>query len=105
MQTMQKEPELLTIPQIEDKYGLSGATILTERSLMRKVKQKKIKPTEDGEVLIPGRPSPVNTTGFGFSVPATKVGNKIKYQRSLVEAWIDQQTEDLSPEERVNKIA
>ena len=105
MQTMQKEPELLTIPQIEDKYGLSGATILTERSLMRKVKQKKIKPTEDGEVIIPGRASPINTTGFGYSTPAVLNGRRVLYRKSDIEKWIDRNTEDLSPEERVNKTA
>ena len=105
MQTMQKEPELLTITEIENKYGLSGATILTERSLMRKVKQKKIKPTEDGEVLIPGRTSPVNTTGFGYTTPAVMNGRRVMYRKIDVEKWIENQLEDLTPEERVNKTA
>jgi len=88
-------PELLTLKDLETFYGFSPATIMRERWEMKQVKQKtdKVKKLK------------INSSGFGFSVPATHNGRKLTYRKDLVEKWINRNTEDLSPEERVNKTA
>ena len=105
------EKQMLTLKDLQEEFGFNPDTIKRERWEMKKVKQQKPK-CENGKYLLKIKTKsgttttiPVNSSGFGFSVPATRVGKLIKYQRSLVEDWIHQHTEDLSPEERVNKIA
>ena len=108
---MEGKKQMLSLIDLKEEFGFSPNTIMRERWEMKKVKQLKPK-CENGKYYLRIKAKdgtthtyPVNSSGFGFSVPATKVGRIIKYQRSLVEDWINQQTEDLSPEERVNKIA
>ena len=88
-------PNLLTLKQLETYYGFSPATIMRERWELKQVIQNTKKAKE----------LKINSSGFGFSVPAVHNGRKIMYSKKEVEKWIDRNTEDLSPEERVNKIA
>ena len=108
---MEGQKQMLTLRDLKEEYGFNPNTIMRERWEMKKVKQRKPKcengiynlkhTAKDGTVSI----IKVNSSGFGFSVPATRYGKTIRYQRALVEDWIDKQTEDLSPEERITNIA
>ena len=108
---MEDQKEMLTLKDLEEKYGFNPNTIMRERWEMKKVTQQKPK-CENGKYYLKIKAKDgseytqeVNSSGFGFSVPATRYGRVIKYQRKLVEDWINNATEDLSPEERVNKTA
>ncbi len=108
---MEDQKEMLTLKDLEEKYGFNPNTIMRERWEMKKVKQQKPK-CENGKYYLKIKAKDgseytqeVNSSGFGFSVPATRYGRVIKYKRKLVEDWINNATEDLSPEERVNKTA
>ena len=108
---MEDQKEMLTLKDLEEKYGFNPNTIMRERWEMKTVKQQK-QECENGKYYLKIKAKDgseytqeVNSSGFGFSVPATRYGRVIKYQRKLVEDWINNATEDLSPEERVNKTA
>lgn len=111
IKTMREIPEVLTLKDLSTYYGFSPNTIMRERWEMKQVKQYKPK-LSGGYYYLKTRDKKgndvtlkINSTGFGFSVPATHQGRKITYRKTLVEDWLDKHTEDLTPEERVNKIA
>ena len=108
---MREIPEVLTLNDMSNFYNFKPNTILRERWEMKQVQQHKPKLGKDGFYYLKKRDSngkevtlKINSSGFGFSVPATHQGRKLTYRKALVEAWLDQHTEDLSPEERVSKI-
>ena len=97
------EEELLDLDQIERKFGLKKSTIIRERWEKKKIAQKKktyIGKNGEKKTVIPH-----NTSGFGFTTPAVMNGRKVMYRRSQIEDWMDRNTEQLSPQQRVEKYA
>ena len=95
--------ELLDLDQIERKFGLKKSTIIRERWEKKKIAQKKktyIGKNGEKKTVIPH-----NTSGFGFTTPAVMNGRKVMYRRSQIEDWMDRNTEQLSPQQRVEKYA
>jgi len=95
--------QLLDLQSIEEEYDLKASTIIRERWEKKKINQaKKTYIGKDGKkkTVVPH-----NTSGFGFTTPAVMNGRKVMYRRSQVEDWINKNTEQLSPQQRVEKYA